>query len=114
MQIVIDISEETYEHAKDLAKGAFAEGYEVIYAIAHGTPLPKGHGRLIDADKLLNSDISAIRKDGKVYVELSSLQSLIEGMSTIIEAEQKDTCDTCDTPCVMYEKGMKGCGKENK
>ena len=24
------------------------------------------------------------------------------------------TCDTCNTPCVMYEKGMKGCGKENE
>ena len=48
MQIVIEIPEEEYDYLK--ARHA----KEVFYgdAIAKGTPLPKHHGRLIDADKL--------------------------------------------------------------
>ena len=46
MKLIIDIDEEEYEECKQY-------GYETNYferAIANGIPLPKGHGRLIDAD----------------------------------------------------------------
>ena len=52
MQIVIDIDEEL-KHSIN-AKGLFLNPHEkisLIDAINNGTPLPKGHGRLIDADK---------------------------------------------------------------
>ena len=46
MQIVIEIPEETY---RQLINGR--SGNTLINkAIINGTPLPKGHGRLIDAD----------------------------------------------------------------
>ena len=45
MKIVIDISEEKWKRVKD---GTSCMPIEVL----NGTPLPKGHGRLIDADKL--------------------------------------------------------------
>lgn len=48
MQIVIDIDDETY---KDIKKGTISfrdVPLESVNAIANGTPLPKGHGRLID------------------------------------------------------------------
>ena len=56
MQIVIDIDEKVREHILDLAN----DGKEIplginahmIRAIANGTPLPKGHGRLVDYDEI--------------------------------------------------------------
>ena len=49
MQIVIEIDEKTYATAK--RHGLY--GYpHLSRAIANGKPLPKGHGRLIDADDL--------------------------------------------------------------
>ena len=46
MQIVIDIPEELYVHCVNMG----IKNDEHV-AIANGTPLPKGHGRLIDADE---------------------------------------------------------------
>lgn len=49
MQIVIEIDEKTYAIAK--RHGLY--GYpHLSRAIENGKPLPKGHGRLIDADDL--------------------------------------------------------------
>jgi hypothetical protein len=53
MQIVIDIDEETYT---DIKKGKVYSSYrdvpqESVLAIANGTPLPKGHGDLIDVNR---------------------------------------------------------------
>ena len=54
MQIVINIDDETYN---DIKKGKIYSSYrdvplESVTAIANGTPLPKGHGRLIDTDEI--------------------------------------------------------------
>lgn len=60
MQLVIEISDDIYKALKDseVVLNGFRSGKtffrKVRYAIANGTPLPKGHGRLIDADKLEN------------------------------------------------------------
>lgn len=43
---------------------------DLISAIRHGMPLPKGHGRLIDADDVNNHIIG--------YVNLSSCPTIIE------------------------------------
>lgn len=52
MQIVIDIPEEIYEEIK-ATKSIHRTGAKVLCnAIVNGTPLPKGHGRLIDADAI--------------------------------------------------------------
>ena len=50
MQIVIDISEGAYNYIK--ANGARIPYHKLIDVIKEGAPLPKGHGRLIDADEL--------------------------------------------------------------
>ena len=57
MKLIIDIDEETYN---DIKKGKVYTSYrdvpqESVLAIANGTPLPKGHGRLIDADIIWDS-----------------------------------------------------------
>ena len=54
IELVIKIDEKTY---KDIKKGKIYSSIrdvplESVSAIANGTPLPKGHGRLIDADSM--------------------------------------------------------------
>lgn len=53
MQIVIDIPEATYEMIKEMQKRNGTEYMnELESGVAKGTPLPKGHGRLIDANSI--------------------------------------------------------------
>jgi len=52
MQIVIDISEEMYEQLKYLNVHGFTTAVEE--AVANGTPLPKGHGKLFDVNDILD------------------------------------------------------------
>ena len=55
--------------------------------------LPKGHGRLIDANKLVKSGIrysSGINDDGIAYVPLGEVMSSIRNAETVIPAEQKE------------------------
>lgn len=51
MKIVIDIEEERYNQIKRCADNFLVGALE--RAVKNGTPLPKGHGRLIDADALM-------------------------------------------------------------
>ena len=63
MQLVIELSEEDLDDIKnnDYIDGTY---YTMFDAITNGIPLPKGHGRLIDADALMrdygNSDIKIL------------------------------------------------------
>ena len=58
MQIVIDIDENVFTRLFDPGIEDYAIVNDDLFAIAKsirkGTPLPKGHGRLIDADALFN------------------------------------------------------------
>ena len=52
MQIVIDIDEMDYDDILNGETKASAINFRTFNAIRDGKPLPKGHGRLIDADYL--------------------------------------------------------------
>jgi hypothetical protein len=58
MKLVIDIDEEEYMGIKNAINSLIKNGVErasmskVCLAILDGTPIPKGHGRLIDKDAL--------------------------------------------------------------
>ena len=83
MQIVIDIPDYDYRQIKEYyEKNDIVEAaYSYIY---HGTPLPKGHGRLIDADDLYeNTEIYHSHIDGYDCVRWKD----IKGAPTIIEAD---------------------------
>ena len=66
---------------------------DLYKAIANGTPLPKGHGRIIDIGKI---DEDKIDKDNPIigltingeYIEAVSLDYL-NNLSTIIESDTK-------------------------
>lgn len=82
MQIVINIDKEDFEEICILARmdeNTRTPFGRIKQAIFHGTPLPKGHGRLIDADSL---DIPVNIRDG------FEAMAYIEGVDTIIEADR--------------------------
>ena len=66
MEIVIDINKLTYEEIKRYGLALSPRGEkELEKALKNGTPLPKHHGRLIDADAIprhLVRDIDEIDK----------------------------------------------------
>lgn len=80
MQIVIDIPEEDYKQVVDKWE---INALHVIDAILTGTPLPKGHGRLIDADAL---EYTLGASDRDIYVKCC----LDEDAPTIIEADKEE------------------------
>ena len=85
MQIVIDIPKEEYEKAASI-NGAEIKPEQIKdweYVIAHGTPLPKGHGRLIDADDYLEREKPrGISEDtwheSHLYVSITNADTIIE------------------------------------
>ena len=85
MQIVIDIPKDIIEGAKSNPNYYPTYHFEKIWrAIAKGIPLPKGHGRLIDADELEPRDISPEAWYSPMWgFELVD----IEDAPTIIEAD---------------------------
>ena len=87
MKIVIDIPDEEYERiqAMDWKNGHRWYSYETI-AIHNGTPLPEGHGRLIDADALYKEVASWGMND----YEPSDFLDEIDRAPTIIDKEGKE------------------------
>ncbi len=83
MQIVIDIPEDLYEEtcikvASDKSWGINSTKSDAL--IASGTPLPKGHGRLIDADDLWDA-----------YQDLDyDFYEAMDVAKTILEADKED------------------------
>lgn len=60
---------------------------ELMKAIDNGTVLPKGHGRLIDTDKLGLTDFEIVMCDGDYKKGLKMLCEKIENAPTILDAE---------------------------
>lgn len=92
MQVVIDIPETYYEYCK-----AQEDAVEIQLAIKKGTPLPKGHGRIGDLDKL-EKEIDGGIKAGLMiegyenYSNINDVDDCLECVKyapTIIEAESE-------------------------
>jgi len=57
MQIVIDIPDDVYDECK--GDVYFPDTGGIVWeGVRNGTPLPKGHGRLIDANELCEGRVS--------------------------------------------------------
>lgn len=64
IELVIKIPEEEYRWIKTSDKTVFADVASkecMLHAIKNGTPLPKGHGDLIDKDRLLDELEKAVK-----------------------------------------------------
>ena len=101
MKLIIDIPEYNFERIREYYD-ALPEGsvvYAETYYIANGTPLPKGHGRIVDADELTKeikgyiSDTSNLHYDDLEEAEAFNSAYYncldeIEDAPTIIEADK--------------------------
>ena len=81
MQIVIDISEELYKNVIEHTEMGYV-GSDVWIAVANGTPLPKGHGALIDKDQFER----LLRTYGLDY----EADTFIPMATTVIEADNNE------------------------
>ena len=84
MKIVIEIPDEKYkdimlQHNYDCRREGNCERI-----IANGTPLPKGHGRLIDADRL--KSMYSINQGN--FNTVVGIQKWIDNAATVIEADK--------------------------
>lgn len=89
MHVVINISEDTFEKVRgfDGKHDVLIDRGEVYEAIQNSTPLPKGHGRLIDADALdLEKEVS-MADDWKTAHEMANC---VKYAPTIIQADKED------------------------
>lgn len=130
IELVIDISEEDFSKAKEDSKHHMLD--RVWDAVAHGTPLPKGHGKIVDIGKI---DKDRIERDNPViccqvngeYIEAVSLDYL-NGLPAIVDAEEKKeseafhcgieefgghayNCNDCPNKCEEYYRWDKEMNK---
>jgi len=103
MKIIIDIPEAAYLDAKyhSASLWSWLTDLEVQKSIRNGTPLPKGHGRLIDADLIakqygLNDATKYGNKNAKQQefsystMMMYEIADMIDDAPTIIEADGGD------------------------
>jgi len=102
MQIVIDIDENVFTRLFDNG----TEDYEIVNddlfkiakSIRNGTPLPKGHGRLIDEQNISDYVHSHIQEINTGYGDLNQhtnrilrmIEDYIDNTHTIIEADKEE------------------------
>ena len=88
MQIVIDIPEEVkhkvYAYGLSLCP---SDKEQLIHAIMNGTPLPKGHGRLIDADDAKREWQNVLDCEVEHPRYQCTIRDVLEDAPTIIEAD---------------------------
>lgn len=76
MQLVIEISDGLYNNLSTIKNGSIASKI-ILDCIKNSTPLPKGHGNLIDTNELIENGVATE----------SYLNTFIK---TIIEADNKE------------------------
>lgn len=105
MQLVIDIPDDSTKLIEECIKFdnmVDLDIYDIVLnGIKNGTPLPKGHGRLIDADELLKAMdtwdkfgfehtgcfVRNPEDDFIKYVHYDDMVKSVRGAPTIIEAD---------------------------
>ena len=84
MKLIIEIDDEIYKTWKQ--EGKYASHSYAQRIILNGTPLPKGHGRLIDVNQIVYEKDCIWESDGRCTT-ISTPD--IDGTPTIIEAESE-------------------------
>lgn len=111
MKLVIDITESQYTTLNAKTQDDIVDVIDhgaLIKAIKNGTPLPKGHGRLVDADAI-TKDLNTLQDS---FVITTNRTGAFVGIGctapTIIEADTTRDCKTCghskDGKCAYTEE----------
>lgn len=99
IELVIKISEEEYVNLKNAINSLIENGLkrasmsQVCLAVLNGAPLPKGHGKLIDADVIINK---LCTHEASVFfgsVTCSEILDFINNEKPIIEADKAESDD---------------------
>lgn len=91
MKIAIDIPDDAYNIL--LEEQRIPTGLDYEYLIMHGTPLPKGHGRLGDLDSIMNDINDSINEMTNIGISVdgqylwAKLNDAIDNAPVIIEAD---------------------------
>jgi len=91
IELVIKIPEEEYRWIKESDKTVFADVASkecMLHAIKTGTPLPKGHGDLIDRRELKKEVYTTTEWNGDVHRII--YEASVDDAPTIIEAESEE------------------------
>lgn len=89
MQIVVDIPDEIIKSIENGSFGAKYNIYDLCGFIVNGTPLPKNHGRLIDADNLEKSLIDDNRQAFTKHQVWLMFSEYNKNVPTVLEAESE-------------------------
>ena len=98
MELVIKLNDETYKEVMDRTEfDTLVLGIKLIEAVQNGTPLPKGHGRLIDADSIYQIVKPIEPSDAEWGMTAETAIRLIHDAfnkaSTIVEADKENKDD---------------------
>ena len=90
MKVLIDVPDEVYKKIQDsnVDESLMIEPYKWI---KNGVPLPKGHGRLIDADELYGDFIDGTEGYDCQTWNRSEIGDVIEYAPTIIEKDEEQS-----------------------
>lgn len=91
IELVIKIPEEDYIRISN-SNPSYADDFSLYYAIKNGTPLPKGHDKLIDVKDLLEEICLEDTKENR-KLNLGEIITLedIDRIEPVIEADCEET-----------------------
>lgn len=84
IELVIKIPKRVYNYTHKHHHIANSDVLDIKDAIINGTPLPKGHGRILDEKDILDTE----NNDGGWY-DLVDMPEYIAGVKAIIEADKE-------------------------
>ena len=96
MQFVVEISEDTFFGLKKKQNRT-----EVDNALLNGIPLPKGHGRLIDADAFIATMEDASKRQKYKELLIDNILTVDDVFKAVIESMQNKGLAEGDSPTII-------------
>jgi len=101
MQIVIDIDENLYTRLFDNGETNAVDMLKACVAIRNGTPLSKGHGRLIDADAFIAKMEDASKRQKYKKLSIDDCLTVDDVFKAVIGSLQNKGLANGDAPTII-------------
>lgn len=101
IELVIKISEKVYNALTHIEFDANLVTDEMRKSIANGTPLPKGHGRLIDADAFIAKMEDASKRQKYKELLIDDCLTVDDVFDAIIGSLKNKGLANGDTPTII-------------